>query len=105
MERSMSPTRSMVCSSLIRFSSSLPWYGLIKQNPGSWPGFVWRRVFSLSEQLAALAGGDAHAQGVELDEARRVRLVVSAAVFLEGRDVGVEQRVVGLAANHDDVAL
>src|SRR5471030_2637532 len=38
-------------------------------------------------------GGDAHAQGVQLDEAASVGLVVGAAVFVEGGDVHAEQRI------------
>ena len=48
---------------------------------------------------------DAHSQRVELDEAGGVGLVVGAAVFLEGGDGRVEERVlVGLAADDGDVA-
>ena len=58
-----------------------------------------------SEQRAALVGSNAHAQCVQLDEACRIRLIVGAAVFFEGGDVGVEQRLIGLAAGDDHVAL
>src|SRR5690606_717140 len=99
MDLSRSPTRSMVCSSLIRLTS------LAKQNPGLWQGFWALRTLSLSEQLAALVRGDAHAQRVELDEAGSVFLIVSTGIIFEGGDTGVEQRVVGLAAGDNDVAL
>ena len=55
-------------------------------------GVGWLRRVSLSELGAALARGDAHAQRIELDEAASVGLIVGAAVFLEGRDIGIEQR-------------
>ncbi|MNG32935.1 hypothetical protein D3C84_1190640 [compost metagenome] len=48
----------------------------------------------VSEKLATFVRRDAHAQGVELDEARCVGLVVGAAIFFESRNVGVEQRLV-----------
>jgi hypothetical protein len=57
----------------------------------NWPPFLLRVGLSRLEQLAALVGSNAHAQRVELDEARRIGLVVSAAIFFEGGDVGVEQ--------------
>lgn len=55
------------------------------------PPFLMRVGQSRSEQLATLVGSNTHAQRIELDEACRVGLVVSAAVFFKGRDVGVEQ--------------
>src|SRR2546428_6584866 len=59
-----------------------------------------------SSALPPPLGRDAHSQRVELDEAGGVGLVVSAAVFLEGGDGRVEERVlVGLAADDGDVAL
>jgi hypothetical protein len=53
---------------------------------------------SESGQRTAFVCGNPQTQGVELDEARCVSLVVRTAIFFEGSDVGVEQRVVGLAA-------
>src|SRR6266581_4724417 len=49
---------------------------------------------------------DAHSQRVELDEAGGVGLIVGAAVFLEGGDGRIEERVLaGLAPDDGDVAL
>src|SRR5208282_18847 len=49
---------------------------------------------------------DAQAQGVELDEAAGILLVVGALVVVEGRHDRVEQRIgLRLAADHDHVAL
>lgn len=59
----------------------------------------------ISEKLATFVRRDAHAQGVELDEARCVGLVVRAAIFFESGNIGVEQRLVGLATGDDHVAL
>src|SRR5205085_7893571 len=53
----------------------------------------------------AAVGRDAHAQRVELDEARGVLLVVRAGVVLERRDPGVEQRIGRGAAHAHDRAL
>src|SRR3989338_1878846 len=75
------------------------------QPPAYGRGLVWLRCSSLSEHLAPFARRDAHAQGVELDKAAGIRLVVSAAIFFEGGDIGVEQRVIGLAPGDDHVAL
>src|SRR5574343_522919 len=51
-------------------------------------------------------GGDAHTQRVQFDEAPGVGLVVGAAVFIEGRNVHVEQRVgFGIARNDDHITL
>src|SRR5471032_2969262 len=72
--------------------------------------FSWRSLGSyMSCLLAALqarVGCDAHAQRVQLDEAAGVGLVVGAAVFVEGGDGHVEQRVgLGIARDDDHIAL
>src|SRR5690606_6144580 len=104
MDLSMSPTRSMVWSSLIGFSPhSRTGSGFQTQTPAGGRGL--RSSTTASERRTALAGGDAQAQGVELDEARGIGLVVGAGIVLEGSDVGVEQRLVGLATGDDHVAL
>ena len=64
---------------------------------------AWDRV---TAAFFARDGGDAHAQRIELDEAAGVGLVVGAAVFVEGGDVRVEQRIgLRVAADDDDIAL
>src|SRR3990167_1967769 len=75
------------------------------QTPAYGRGLLWLRCSSLSEHFAPFARGDAHAQGVELDKSTGVGLVVRAAIFFEGGDIGVEQRVIGLAPRDDHVAL
>src|SRR5690606_1462846 len=66
----------------------------------AWPPALYRYV------SATALGGDVHAQGVQLDEALGILLVVGAGIVLEGGDVGVERRIVlRLAAGDDDVAL
>ena len=58
-----------------------------------------------SELLRPLRGEGPQPEGVELDEALGVGLVVGAAVVLEGGDVLVEQGVVRAASDDVDVAL
>ena len=55
--------------------------------------------------LAAHGAQSAQAQGLELDEARGVSLVVGAAVILKGRERLVVQAVRAFASHQDDVAL
>ncbi len=43
------------------------------------------------QQVAPLASGNPQTQGVELNKARRIGLIVSTAVFFEGGDIGIEQ--------------
>src|SRR5690606_32907265 len=89
-----------------RFSKSLPERLSQLRLPATAcrPPPLQRRPADL-QRAATLASGDAQAQGVELDETGGIGLVVGAGIVLEGGDVGVEQRVVGLATSNDDVAL
>mmetsp|Transcript_21541 Transcript_21541/g.38393 ORF Transcript_21541/g.38393 Transcript_21541/m.38393 type:complete len:238 (-) Transcript_21541:760-1473(-) len=58
-----------------------------------------------ANDVPALRAQCPQAQGVELDEARGIVLIVQAAVVLEGGDLRVVQRVGRFAADHGDGAL
>src|SRR5690606_18764303 len=64
-----------------------------------------RQVRMLPVAFAAGVFGDAHAQGVQFDEATGVDLVVGAAVVVERGDGLVEQGVGGIPAYRIYVAL
>ncbi len=84
--------------------SLLPWQPALQPLPfsrRSLPGSSW-----LGRLACTQVGGDAHAQGVQLDEAARVALVVGTGIVLEGGDGRVEQRIgLRVAADDDHVAL
>src|SRR6185437_6677846 len=63
-----------------------------------------RRERLQPEFALALAEG-AQAQRVELDEARRIAMIVGDRAFLEGDEILIVQRISAFAADHDDVAL
>ena len=51
-------------------------------------------------------GGNAHAQGVQLDETARIALVVGTGIILKGGDGRIEQRIgLRIATDDDHVAL
>src|SRR6266851_10005888 len=56
-------------------------------------------------QLLLALAERAQPQGVELDEARGVAMIVGDRAFLEGDEVLIVQRVLALASDHDDVSL
>src|SRR5260221_1381612 len=60
---------------------------------------------ALQSQLLLALAERAQPQGVELDEAGGVAVIVGDRAFLEGDEVLIVQRVLALASNHDDVAL
>src|SRR5260370_24912526 len=47
----------------------------------------------------------AQPQGVQLDEAGGIAMIVGYRAFLEGDEVLILQRILALASDHDDVAL
>src|SRR5690606_13591683 len=104
MDLSRSPTRNMVCKRRI-FSSSQS----KKTAPARTGAFLFQLTASSSQllldQLATLVGRNTQTQSIELEKARCIGLVVGASIIFEGSNVGIEQRIVGLAADHDDVAL
>src|SRR6266850_1288214 len=64
-----------------------------------------RRSVSLQPQLLLALAERAQPQGVELDEARGVTMIVGDRAFLEGDEILIVQRILALAPDHDDVAL
>src|SRR5690606_5446538 len=59
-----------------------------------------------SGQFATVLRGDAQAQGVQLDKAFRILLVVGAGIVLKGGNRGIEQAVaLGATTRDDDIAL
>ena len=48
---------------------------------------------------------EAHAQGVEFDEALRIALIIGAGVVLERGDARIEEALIRLSAYYDDIAL
>src|SRR5258708_11279303 len=63
------------------------------------------RESCLQPQLLLALAERAQPQGVEFDEARGVTVVVGDRAFLEGDEILIVQRILALAAYHDDVAL
>src|SRR5690606_10633277 len=55
------------------------------------------------QQFTTIVGRNTHPQGVQLNKAFRVFLIVSTTVVFKGRDTGIEQAVVRLTAHHDHV--
>src|SRR5690606_14631721 len=57
------------------------------------------------QQRTTFAGGNTQTQGVELDKAVGIAMIVGTGIVFKGGYSSVEQGVVGLAANYHDVAL
>src|SRR5664280_3110368 len=62
------------------------------------------RICSQPQLFLALAER-AQPQGIELDEARGIAVIVSHRTFLEGDEILIVQRILALAADHDDISL